>query len=252
MVDTDIIKYLIQKLEEKIRINPFSPDFAKLANYYLVIGNNKEAIELLQAGLKIYPQYTTAKLLLGKAFLSSRYYVNAKQVFDKLLEENPFIAIARKYLDIINDLTKSEVSRSYDDDIIPKLDFKAPAFNESDFNFNMFPDYEIEDLISDKIDLNDIEEKNEYLDFKKIYQTPYYFKKEGNSKKTLEKKRLKNKFELKIVTETLADIFAKQGNYFDAIEAYTYLLKVKPERKEVLESKINEVEIQINKLINDF
>ncbi len=65
-------------------------------------------------------------------------------------------------------------------------------------------------------------------------------------------KRLKNKFEVKIITETLADIFARQGNYFDAMEAYTYLLKIKPERKEILESKISEVEIQINKLINDF
>ena len=63
---------------------------------------------------------------------------------------------------------------------------------------------------------------------------------------------MRNKFEVKIITETLADIFAKQGNYFDAIEAYTHLLKTKPERKEQLESKIGEVEMQIQKLINDF
>jgi hypothetical protein len=30
------------------------------------------------------------------------------------------------------------------------------------------------------------------------------------------------------------------------------LLKIKPERKEALESKISEVEMQINRLINDF
>jgi hypothetical protein len=63
---------------------------------------------------------------------------------------------------------------------------------------------------------------------------------------------LRNKFEVKIITETLADIFAKQGNYFDAMEAYSYLLKVKPKRKDILEGKISELEIQINKLINDF
>ncbi|HWA06738.1 MAG TPA: tetratricopeptide repeat protein, partial [Ignavibacteria bacterium] len=69
MVDTDIIKYLIQKLEDKIRANPLTPEFVKLANYYLINGNINEAIDLLHAGLKFYPNYTTAHLLLGKAYL---------------------------------------------------------------------------------------------------------------------------------------------------------------------------------------
>ena len=67
MVDTDIIKYLIQKLEDKIRANPLTPEFVKLANYYLINGNVTEAIDLLQAGLTFYPGYVTARLLLGKA-----------------------------------------------------------------------------------------------------------------------------------------------------------------------------------------
>ncbi len=88
--------------------------------------------------------------------------------------------------------------------------------------------------------------------FRDLFNDSFLFFKKDNGKPSYEKKRLKNKFEVKIITETLADIFAKQGNYFDAMEAYTYLLKIKPERTEVLESKISEVEIQINKLINDF
>jgi hypothetical protein len=85
----------------------------------------------------------------------------------------------------------------------------------------------------------------------KIVETPHFFKRE-NAIRPFEKKRLKNKFEVKVITETLADIFAKQGNYFDAIEAYTYLLKIKPDKKDQIESKIGEVEVQIQKLINDF
>ncbi|MEO8514314.1 MAG: tetratricopeptide repeat protein [Ignavibacteria bacterium] len=251
MVDTDIIKYLIQKLEDKIRSNPLTPEFVKLANYYLINGNINEAIELLQAGLKFYPNYVTAQLLMGKAYLSNRYFMDAKKLFEKLLSEHPEMAIAQKYLDIASELTKSEVSRRHEDDIVPKLEFKAPVYNEYDFNFNLFPTYEIEELSTEKVDLQQIEESNEYSDFSKIFETPHFFRKEGK-KPTYEKKRLKNKFEVKIITETLADIFAKQGNYFDAMEAYTYLLKIKPERTEVLESKISEVEVQINKLINDF
>lgn len=251
MIDTDIIKYLIQKLEDKIRTNPFTPEFVKLANYYLINGNITEAIDLLQAGLKFYPNYTTAHLLLGKAYLSNRYFIDAKRVFEKLLTDYPEMAIAQKYLGIASEMTKTEVSRRFDDDVVPKLEFKAPVFNDYEFNYNLFPSYEIEELSSDKIDLSMLDDTNDYAEFKKVFESPHFFKKE-RSKPVYEKKRLKNKFEVKIITETLADIFAKQGNYFDAMEAYTYLLKIKPERKEILESKISEVEIQINKLINDF
>lgn len=251
MVDTDIINYLIQKLEEKVRANPLTPEFVKLANYYLVNNNTNEAIELLQAGMKFYPEYVTAKMLLGKAFLSSRYLVDAKKIFEQVIAENPDLTIAQKYLDISNDMVKNEVSRRHEEDVVPKLEFKAPVFNDYDFNYNLFPSYEIDELIKDKLNTPEVDESNEYADFTKIFETPHFFKKD-KAKPKYEKKRLKNKFEVKIITETLADIFAKQGNYFDAMEAYTYLLKIKPERTEALESKISEVEVQINKLINDF
>lgn len=250
MIDNEIIKYLIAKFEEKIRENPLTPEFVKLSNYYLVSGNINEAINLLQTGLNLYPNYTTAKLLLGKCYLANRYFYDAKKIFEQILIEHPDMEISRKFLDIANELTKSEVSRKHDDDIIPKLEFKAPVFNDYDFNYNLFPSYETNDLINNKIDFN-FEETNEFKEFMKVVETPHFFKRE-NAKPTFEKKRLKNKFEVKIITETLADIFAKQGNYFDAIEAYTYLLKIKSDRKEQIQSKISEVEIQIQKLINDF
>jgi tetratricopeptide (TPR) repeat protein len=252
MVDTEIIKYLIQKLEDKIRTNPLSPEFVKLANYYLINGDTIEAVNLLKAGIEFYPNYPTARLLIGKAYLAGRYFVDAKKTFENLLAENPDMAVAQKYLDIAIDMTKTEVSRMHDQDIIPKLEFKAPVFNDYDFNYNLFPSYEIDEFTSNGVNLDAIEDSNEFRDFKNVFESPHFFKKEELNKPSFEKKRLKNKFEVKIITETLADIFAKQGNYFDAIEAYTYLLKIKPERKEALESKIGEVEMQINKLINDF
>lgn len=251
MVDTDVIKYLIEKFEEKIRSNPLTPEFVKLANYYLINGNVNEAISLLKAGLDFYPNYTTAKLLLGKCYLANRYFFDAKKIFEQVLSENPGLSISKKYLEIASDLTKQEVSRKHDDDIIPKLEFKAPVFNDYDFNYNLFPSYEIEDVVKDKIEVSELEGIADFKDFKNVFESPYYFKRE-TIKPAVEKKRLKNKFEVRIITETLADIFAKQGNYFDAIEAYSYLLKIKPDRKEILEGKISEVEVQIQKLINDF
>jgi hypothetical protein len=162
------------------------------------------------------------------------------------------MAIAQKYLDISNDMAKNEVTRKHEADVIPKLEFKAPEFNDYEFNYNLFPSYEIDDFISSKVSLDSLDDSNDFKDFKNVFESPHYFRNEGSAKPSFEKKRLKNKFEVKVITETLADIFAKQGNYFDAIEAYTYLLKIKPDRKEALENKISEVEMQINKLINDF
>ncbi|MGA2668264.1 MAG: tetratricopeptide repeat protein [Ignavibacteria bacterium] len=251
MVDNDIIKYLIAKFEEKVRANPLSPEFAKLANYYLINGNVDEAINLLHLGLNFYPDYVTARILLGKCYLANRYFFDAKKIFEQILTEYPDLGIAKKYLDIAEELTKNEVSRRHEDDIVPKLDFKAPEFNDFDFNYNLFPSYEMDDLTNEKNASADFEESQEYREFKKIFENPHFFRRES-AKPSFEKKRLKNKFEVKIITETLADIFAKQGNYFDAIEAYSHLLKIKPERKEQIESKISEVEIQIQKLINDF
>jgi len=252
LVDTEIIKYLIQKLEEKIRDNPLSPEFVKLANYYLINGNTKEAIDLLKAGLEFYPDYTTAKLILGKAYLSGRYFMDARKIFEKLIYDYPDMAVAHKYLDICVDMSKTEVTRRYDEDVVPKLEFKALEFNDYEFNYNLFPTYEIDEFTAGDLNLKSLDDSNDFRDFKNIFESPHYFKSENSAKPTFEKKRLKNKFEVKVITETLADIFAKQGNYFDAIEAYTYLLKIKPERREALEYKISEVEMQINKLINDF
>jgi len=251
LVDNDVIKYLIQKFEDKIRTNPLSPEFVKLANYYLINGNVTQAINLLQSGLVFYPEYTTARLILGKCYLANKYFFDAKKIFSRILADHPDMNIARKYHEVADDLTKSEVSRKHGDDIIPKLEFKAPEFNDFDFNYNLFPSYEMEDIEKDKPELDGLEETGEYKEFVNVFETPYFFKRE-NPAPVFEKKRLRNKFEVKIITETLADIFAKQGNYFDAIEAYSYLLKIKPDKKEALESKISEVEVQIQKLINDF
>jgi tetratricopeptide (TPR) repeat protein len=251
LIDTDIIKYLITKLEDKIRNNPLSPEFVKLANYYIINSNVGEAIELLNAGLNFYPNYITARMLLGKAYLANRYFHDAKKIFEEILSKNPDMAIARKYLDIADDLAHNEVSRRHEEDVVPKLEFKAPVYNDFEFNYNLFPSYEIEELSGARIDLESVGESNDYADFRKVFESPHYFKKD-NAKPTYEKKRLKNKFEVRIITETLADIFAHQGNYFDAMEAYAYLIKIKPERKDAIESKISEVEVQINKLINDF
>lgn len=251
MVENDVIKYLISKFEERIRENPLSPDFVKLANYYLINNNINEAIAILKQGLLIYQEYTTAKIILGKCYLANRYFFDAKKIFEDILYDFPELNVAKKYLEIANDLMKSEVSRKHEQDVIPKLEFKTFEFNESGYNYNLFPSFELEDLADDEQQFNPDENLPDFVEFKEVFHSPHFFKSD-KSIQGFDRKRLRNKFEVKVITETLADIFANQGNYFDAIEAYTYLLKIKPDKKEQIEAKIAEIEMKIQSLINDF
>ena len=139
-------------------------------------------------GLTFYPDYSTAKLLLGKCYLANRYFFDAKKIFEQLLADNPDMGIAKKYLDISNDLTKSEVSRRHEEDIVPKLEFKAPVFNDYDFSYNLFPSYDIEDFVNDIQMTPELEESNDYKEFKNVVESPYFFKNE-NAKPSFEKKR---------------------------------------------------------------
>jgi hypothetical protein len=70
LVDTDVIKYLIEKFEEKIRANPLTPEFVKLANYYLINGNVNEAISLHAVELS---QLYYCQLILEVLF-ANRYF----------------------------------------------------------------------------------------------------------------------------------------------------------------------------------
>lgn len=54
---------------------------------------------------------------------------------------------------------------------------------------------------------------------------------------------------IKIVTETLADIYAAQGNYTEAFEAYKILIRAGSVNKLRIEEKLNELER--NMLRND-
>ncbi len=45
-----------------------SPLFARIAEEEMIDGNLNKAVELLQNGIRIYPEYPTARILLAKAF----------------------------------------------------------------------------------------------------------------------------------------------------------------------------------------
>lgn len=60
---------IIRRYEERLARDPMSLAFAPLADAYRKAGRIREATELCREGLKRFPQYHTARLILAKAFL---------------------------------------------------------------------------------------------------------------------------------------------------------------------------------------
>lgn len=60
----------IRRYEERLAKDPTSLAFAPLAEAYRKAGQTREAIALCEAGLRRYPHYTTARVILAKAHLA--------------------------------------------------------------------------------------------------------------------------------------------------------------------------------------
>jgi tetratricopeptide (TPR) repeat protein len=78
----------IEKLSERLAKDPKSLVFSSLANAYRKHNMVDEAIEILQKGLEIHPNYASARIVLGKCYVDKRMYELAKEQFMKALESD--------------------------------------------------------------------------------------------------------------------------------------------------------------------
>src|ERR1043165_2364216 len=58
----------IRRQEERVQRDPASLAFAQLADLYRKAGRTAEAITVCRDGLARFPHYTTARLILAKAY----------------------------------------------------------------------------------------------------------------------------------------------------------------------------------------
>jgi tetratricopeptide (TPR) repeat protein len=73
----------IPVLESRLAANPRSPVFARLASYYLLEGKVDRTVELCLEGLRHHPQYPAAHLILGKAYEAQGRHVEAMLEYRK-------------------------------------------------------------------------------------------------------------------------------------------------------------------------
>lgn len=88
----------IQKLSERMGRDPASRLFVPLAEEYRKLGQLDRAIETLRGGLKIIPNYTTARVALGRLLLEKGTPAEARQEFEAVLRDAPENLLANKKL----------------------------------------------------------------------------------------------------------------------------------------------------------
>jgi tetratricopeptide (TPR) repeat protein len=79
----------IAKLTEKLAADPKSRLFVPLAEEYIKSGMLEEAQSVLEDGLKIHPNFTSAKTTLGKVYFEKGQMQEAKTLFEALIAVNP-------------------------------------------------------------------------------------------------------------------------------------------------------------------
>jgi tetratricopeptide (TPR) repeat protein len=88
------IEFLAQKMAE----NPQSPLFARLADLYIGKEQVVEAIKLTEEGVKLFPNYFSGYVVLGKAHLALKEFSKAIGAFEKAMELSPFNQTVAKLL----------------------------------------------------------------------------------------------------------------------------------------------------------
>ncbi len=212
--------------------NKRSPLFVRAANTEIENNNIEKAINILQNGLKLFPNYPAAYILLGKAFtLLGQYgsalknfkigseHLNSKKTFDFYIKELENIKRQRSLFD---NNTKNAFLFEEDEELQEEIPVaneyktlpKTPGGLETiEQRLGEIAKKIAEAKIPDVIENTDVQE-----------QRPAKFA-ESNL----------------IVSETLAKIYVNQGEYFEAMEVYKKLIKKNPQKSDYYSQKINEI-----------
>lgn len=218
-----------QKVNLIYEYNKNSPLFVRIAHNQIEANNPDKAIEILDDGLKKYPEYPAAYFLLGKAYTIKSLYSQALKYVKRGSE---LIHSPKTYDYYLREIEAIKKQRSF---------FKATRWEE-----------EIkEDAVSDS-DIKDIEDSLKTMppiteSIKKLNEELMEAKETIQKAKEITSPSSKSFAESNlIVSETLAKIYINQGEFQEAIAVYEKLIAKKPDKKDYYEIKIEEIKIRMN------
>ncbi|MGE0591418.1 MAG: tetratricopeptide repeat protein [Vicinamibacterales bacterium] len=91
------------ELERRVRKDPASPLFGRLADEYRLAGRHADAIEVCRAGLALRPDYHSARVTLARALMQLGHYTKARDEFERVLRAVPDNLAALRGLEEIAD-----------------------------------------------------------------------------------------------------------------------------------------------------
>jgi len=248
-------KYTLE-LKNKLDNNYLSPLFIRLANLLYINESYDDCIEVCKTGLEIYPDYLTAKLILIKALLKSEYLNEAEIIFNEIKHKIPDDDMFTKFDSSIRNLKNLSGQEKiyYPRSFKSKYDFKT-FDNKFLQQESLFSETDISDLLNNPPQIRN-SDKSDYDNFINLFNTFRFvpeitpLKEEylPDSAKTTEETDAGNLLSgMKIITETLADLHASQGNFKEAFEAYNFLIRAGTSNKKRIEDKLYELERNVHR-----
>ncbi len=203
----------------RLAADPKSPFFARAAADYLGEGRTREALALCVEGTKIFPRYATGSLVLGKCYEALGQWAEALAEYRRVLDSLPDSVFVRGLAEKVEQLEE----RAYGDfsaSVARELQDRKDGMTFEEFATGAPPPpaNTVEFLIKQLQQAPRTPRPAVMPVTPIIHEEPPAPVEEPHSEEAPT-----------IVTETLAEIYANQGQYREAIQAYTTLSAEKPE-----------------------
>jgi tetratricopeptide (TPR) repeat protein len=227
-------KIFSKKVNLIYKYNRNSPLFVKMANSQIEENDIDEAIDTLKTGLKTYPEYPVAHLLLGKAFAIKGNYGKALECFKK---GSSIIQSEETFDFYANELEKMKTQRSL---------FEASKRNSFfSSSKNLEKSANTHDLSTSKSESRKEKDLAISID-DRLAQLANQISKVKLSVSSVNSNAISDFKDIlsqdnMIVSETLAKIYIAQNEFDEAIKVYEKLIKKEPSRYEHYTKKIKEI-----------
>jgi tetratricopeptide (TPR) repeat protein len=203
-----------QTFNDKVNLiyeyNKESPLFVRVANNEIDKNNVEKAVEILNEGLTVFPRYSVAHIVLGKALMHLGKY---KEALDSFRTGSELVNSSRLYDYYLHEVENIKKQRALFESS------RKPGFvaDKTDGTAEL----------PKKINLEDELSSFDSMDSPTVASS---IPKQGSDS---------------IVSETLANIYITQGEFREALTIFEKLLNKNPQKKDYYQKKIDEINAEL-------
>jgi tetratricopeptide (TPR) repeat protein len=237
----------VSALEEYLSRNPGSPRFARLAADYFAAGQIGEAVTICTSGLAAFPRYATAHLILARCYAAEANFALA---LSSLEEVRKFLPLFPLYDQLVLEWSMSITPQAASEEpAVAEKPPSAPAATHA-ITAPALPSIPTPDPHTAPV--RPTTTAAAPLPIVAASPTPAATADPGEvisaeELAQIESHRGDEDDRNRIVSKTLAEIYADQEEFEEAIVTYALLVKQKPEFKGEYEKRIAELKISLQK-----